>query len=144
VSEKPRIVIDTQVLLRATVNRRSLPAKLVFDLRNRYRRFTSFMMWEEFYDVLHRPKVRQKFKLLTDSVVKETLALLSDVEWVIPDETPAISRDPKDDMVLATAISSHAGFIVSEDKDLLVLHPYEGVQIVNVLDIVRTLEPKDD
>src|SRR5579859_3706821 len=32
VNEKPRVVIDTQVLLRAVINRRSMPAQIVYDL----------------------------------------------------------------------------------------------------------------
>ena len=41
-----------------------------------------------------------------------------------------ICRDPNDDMVLERAMVSGTQFIVSGDKDLLVLDPYNGIRIV--------------
>lgn len=41
-------------------------------------------------------------------------------------------RDPKDDKFLELALSANADCIVTKDQDLLVLHPYEGVPILNV------------
>lgn len=49
-------------------------------------------------------------------------------------------RDPKDRMILACAVGGNADFIVSGDKDLLVLKTYQGIQIVTpsgFLDIVK-------
>jgi predicted nucleic acid-binding protein len=56
----------------------------------------------------------------------------------------AVSRDPKDDKILATAKAAGADYLVSEDQDLLVLGTYEGIQIVNVLTFVRVLNPQTD
>ena len=41
-------------------------------------------------------------------------------------------RDPKDNKLLSLALSGHADIIVSGDSDLLVLHPYNGIQILGV------------
>ena len=41
-----------------------------------------------------------------------------------------VCRDPNDDMVLECAVVSGAQFIVTGDKDLLVLDPYNGIRIV--------------
>lgn len=41
-----------------------------------------------------------------------------------------VCRDPNDDMVLECAVVSDAQFIVTGDKDLLVLDPYNGIRIV--------------
>ncbi len=41
-------------------------------------------------------------------------------------------RDPKDDKFLELAKSAFADCIVSKDEDLLVLHPFEGIPILNV------------
>ena len=41
-------------------------------------------------------------------------------------------RDPKDDMFLELAKSADADCIVSKDKDLLVLHPFDGIPILDV------------
>ena len=41
-----------------------------------------------------------------------------------------ICRDPKDDKFLDVAINGGADLIVTGDADLLVLHPFEGIEIV--------------
>ena len=38
-------------------------------------------------------------------------------------------RDPKDNKFLALAIDAGAKTIVTGDKDLLVMHPYQGITI---------------
>lgn len=46
-------------------------------------------------------------------------------------------RDPKDNKFLSLALSGHADIIVSGDSDLLVLHPYNGIQILGVREFVE-------
>jgi putative PIN family toxin of toxin-antitoxin system len=41
-----------------------------------------------------------------------------------------VCRDPNDDMVLECAVASGAQCIVSGDKDLLALDPFQGIRIV--------------
>jgi putative PIN family toxin of toxin-antitoxin system len=40
-------------------------------------------------------------------------------------------RDPKDNKFLELAVASDASCIVTRDKDLLVLHPFRGISILN-------------
>jgi putative PIN family toxin of toxin-antitoxin system len=94
----------------------------------------------ELHDVLNRPSLRKKFRTITDQVVEQIDNALSDALHATVAETPPVSRDPKDDMFLALALESGATYLVSEDKDLLVLHPYEGVSILSVLDFLHILE----
>lgn len=138
---KPIVVIDTQIVLRATLNERSLPAKILFELGNRYLLAVSPGIRAEVEDVLNRPALRARFPGLTDISVAQTLAVLDAGQQVIPEEVPAASRDPKDDIFLATAVVSGAQYIVSEDKDLLVLDPYQGIRVLNALDFLRFIEP---
>jgi len=64
-------------------------------------------------------------------------------EIVIPVETVPVSvRDPKDDIVLATALTGEADFLVTGDVDLLVLngHPAFGdLRIVVVREFLAVL-----
>jgi putative PIN family toxin of toxin-antitoxin system len=41
-----------------------------------------------------------------------------------------VCRDPDDDIVLALAATAEADFIITGDNDLLILHPYQNIQIV--------------
>jgi uncharacterized protein len=52
-----------------------------------------------------------------------TLVVIEEI--VIPE-----LRDPKDQMVVATAIAGDAQVVISGDKDLLVLHPYKNISIL--------------
>jgi putative PIN family toxin of toxin-antitoxin system len=140
VNEKLRIVIDTQVLLRAVINRRSLPAQIVYDLIDTYILLVSEATLKEIEDVLNRPKVRTKFQL-SDEVVQELMERLSRGERITVTEVPAVGRDPKDDIFLACGVVGKAEYIVSEDNDLLVLNPYQSIKIVNVLDFLKIIRP---
>lgn len=41
-----------------------------------------------------------------------------------------VCRDPKDDKFLEVAVCGQADLIVTGDQDLLVLHPFQGIQII--------------
>lgn len=64
----------------------------------------------------------------TDMLVRELHRL---AEFVEPGRLPGpVSRDPDDDLVLAAAVTGQVDFIVSGDRDLLVLESYAGIPIV--------------
>lgn len=140
-NENPiKAVLDTQLFLRAAINLKSLPGKLIFSLRGKYQLVASDAIQAEVRDVLYRPKIRDRFPHLTDEIAEIVLNAFADAQIVEPTDVPAISRDPKDDIFLACAKAANANYIVSEDKDLLVLTPYETIQIVNALDFLHVLQ----
>jgi hypothetical protein len=143
-AEKIRAILDTQLFLRAVVNPASIPGKLIYGLRRTYQLIASDAIMAEINDVLSRPKLRAKFKTLTQKRVAELLNELEDIEIVNPAEIPAVARDPKDDIFLACAVAAKAQYIVTEDKDLLVLNPYAGIQIIDAEAFLRILQPPAD
>jgi putative PIN family toxin of toxin-antitoxin system len=50
---------------------------------------------------------------------RRVLDLLSHAELVEVADVPPVSRNPKDDIFLATAVVGEADYVVSEDYDLL-------------------------
>jgi putative PIN family toxin of toxin-antitoxin system len=52
-------------------------------------------------------------------------------------DTVTDCRDPKDNMILALALSGHADLIVTGDKDLLCLHPWRGIAILSPADYLN-------
>jgi putative PIN family toxin of toxin-antitoxin system len=42
-----------------------------------------------------------------------------------------VSRDPKDDMFLSLAVDAKASCIITGDRDLLVLHPFQNIAILS-------------
>jgi predicted nucleic acid-binding protein len=59
------------------------------------------------------------------------LSLLAEAEAVEVRDIPSVSRDPGDDMFFATAKAAEADYLVSEDKDQLVVREYEGIRVVD-------------
>jgi len=49
----------------------------------------------------------------------------------IEETVPALVRDPKDDYLLAHALVARADYLVTGDKDLLVLNPVGDLQILS-------------
>jgi putative PIN family toxin of toxin-antitoxin system len=50
-----------------------------------------------------------------------------------------LSRDPDDNLFVATAVAAGARFLVSQDRDLLVLEKPFGVELVTPVQLVRFL-----
>ncbi len=54
---------------------------------------------------------------------------------------PVVTRDPKDDYLLAHAVLGRADYLVTGDRDLLVLGQVEDVFIVTPREFLRVLDP---
>ncbi|NJN21258.1 MAG: putative toxin-antitoxin system toxin component, PIN family [Leptolyngbya sp. RL_3_1] len=49
---------------------------------------------------------------------------------VEPTSEITVCRDPKDNMILELAVTGEANLIITGDEDLLVLNPFQNIQIV--------------
>jgi putative PIN family toxin of toxin-antitoxin system len=89
---------------------------------------------------------RDKFALpvlnagLSATALVQDYARLADIVEPQPLPTPAC-RDPDDDHVLACALAAQATLIVTRDKDLLDLHPYQDIPILPAAAALQRLEP---
>ena len=76
--------------------------------------------------------------------IEERLELLSEFENSIkqffPSETITTCRDPKDDKFLELAVSAKASCIITGDEDLLILHPFRNIPILNAIDFIKIFE----
>ena len=94
---------------------------------------------EELLNELAR-KVHEKKYLserITPTQFKELVDILSEVSETIPRITgqiPAVTRDPKDDYLLAYALVGQADYLVTGDDDLLSLGQVDDVRIVTPRD----------
>ncbi|NQZ65388.1 putative toxin-antitoxin system toxin component, PIN family, partial [Crocosphaera sp.] len=60
------------------------------------------------------------------------IQLKLEAEIIIVFEEIDICRDPKDNKFLEVAVNGKADFIITGDKDLLVLNPFQGIEIITV------------
>ncbi|HEV2833259.1 MAG TPA: putative toxin-antitoxin system toxin component, PIN family, partial [Hanamia sp.] len=59
------------------------------------------------------------------------------IELEQPEKKLTICRDPKDNKYLELAIHYHATCIITGDKDLLELHPFQNIPILNAADYLN-------
>jgi len=136
-----RIVIDTNVLVSAVLSQQG-PSHALWDhvLNARLELFVTQALLDEFADVISR----DKFAAVLARTTRTTKALVSKLrdsaELVASSPLPApVSRDPDDDHVIAAAVAAQAQWIVTGDRDLLVLGSYEGIAIITPAQALQAL-----
>lgn len=130
-SRRPRLVIDTNVLVSAFLWQ-GTPGRLIERVGDQeLRLFTSRALLDELDSVLHRKKLAKPVAatgLTADTIMANFRKLATVV--TARQLTAQVSRDADDDAVLACARAARANLIVSGDDDLLVLGSFESIPIV--------------
>lgn len=76
-------------------------------------------------------KLENKFDFSTAEIARARLTLKPIIQLVDPIPLASqVSRDPDDDIVLATAVAGNCEYIVTGDKDLLDLKEFQGIPIM--------------
>lgn len=129
-----RYVVDTNVLISAVLLSNS-KAQLAFDyaLESGYLLVSENTLFE-FRSVLSRSKF-ERYKSLTERLFFYEIFVQS-VQIVNIVEKVTECRDPKDNKFLEVAVNGKADTIVSGDSDLLILHPFRGIEILSVNDFL--------
>ena len=129
------IVIDTNTLISSFLFRYSSPRKAFEKADTKGRVCSSSKTYNEFSEVLLRSKfdkyISPEDKLLALKKFKER-AIFIEISEIITE-----CRDPKDNKFLELAVSANAACIITGDKDLLVLHPFRGIPILNATDFLK-------
>ena len=136
-----RVVLDTNVLISSLVSEGGAPRQVLDAwLEDRYTLVTPLYLVEELIHVLSYPRIAKRLSLTEGEMATILTALLSkSVTTPGHLRLPGVTRDPKDDAVVACAKEGEADYIVSGDQDLLVLGEYEGIQIVTPRRFVEIL-----
>lgn len=125
---RPRVVVDTNVLLSRLLVPSSVPAQAVRRAVDQGQILASEATLEELADILSRPKFD---RYLTVSERQQFLRLFMRIAQWVPILHPVQAcRDPRDDKFLALAVNGEAGVIITGDQDLLVLDPFRDVRIL--------------
>ena len=136
-----RAVVDTNILIRALLKPQGTVAPILGRLRQGdYVLLYSTEILEEIADVLGRPRFRNKYGI-RDRDIEALLALLVlRGEKVVPSQRIEVCRDPKDDKFLEAAVAGQAGSLVTGDRDLLVLSPFEGIPFLSPAEFLGRLD----
>ncbi len=130
-----RVVVDMNILVSALI-KRGKPRKLVLKLLEEHTVILSRQMLAELADVL----TRDKFAVKTPQIDKFLSILVRKSKIVTPSSRfKIISEDPDDDIVLNTAYTGKAQYIVTGDRHLLALKEFKRIKIVQVTHMLESL-----
>lgn len=124
-----KVVFDTVILVRGLIGPYSVWGKLIFEAASTYEWIVSQKVTDEYLEVLHRPELLRKYRMIETRNLRIVLNKLADATLVESIDIPPVCRDPDDDKFLAAALQGAADVVVSEDADLLILGAYEGIVI---------------
>lgn len=125
-----RFVFDTNVLISAFLFSQGKPRQALEHSQNIGIILFSSFIFSELNEVLYRPKFDKYLSVETRQELLEDL--MQTVQFI--DVTARIEdcRDPKDNKYLELAVSGQAECIVTGDNDLLVLNPFQGIEVLTV------------
>jgi putative PIN family toxin of toxin-antitoxin system len=126
--ERPRIVVDTNVLVSRLLFRNSVAAQAVRLAMDTSRLIVSAATLQELESVLSRQKFEAYLSLADRVQFFHLLRRVATYIERVPDV--AACRDPKDDKFLALALAGRAGTILTGDADLIALNPFRGIEIL--------------
>ena len=138
-----RVVLDTNTLVSAWLWR-GTPFRLLQTLIEQQSELvTSPALLAELEEILQRPRFAARLAERRTSV-EELIGLYRAVAMqVSPLSTPrVVTTDADDDHVIACALAGQAELIVSGDRDLLTLHPFRHIQILNAADALRMIQER--
>ena len=136
----PRAVLDSTVLVSGVITPKCVAAEILDRaVRGAFDLYLSEALIEETRGVLlERKHLRKRFRY-SDQEVEEFCLLLRIFARTFA-ELPSVrvSRDPADDMVVASALKAKAQYLVTRDKDLLSIS-HEGIRILGPEDSMALL-----
>ncbi len=123
-----KVVLDTNILI-SSIFWKGNPRRIVdLAITHKIKSMTSPDILEEVEIVLYEDFSQIPYERIED-IIRDVLSYSS---LVIVEDIPIKGlRDIKDTKIIACAIETKADYIVTGDKDLLVLKEYNGIKIIN-------------
>lgn len=132
-----RIILDTNLWISFLITSKyDQLDSLLFDQKCQL--LFSQELLHEFVTVSRRPKLRKYFK---SEALSELLELIEEyAEFVEVKSEVALCRDPKDNFLLSLGKDGAADYLITGDKDLLVLEEMGTMQICTITDFFNTFD----
>jgi len=131
---KKRIILDTNLLISGLMLPSSKPQQ-IFDLvTQKHVILISEATLGELFTTFIRPKFDKYLSL--EKRLAFVASLKQKAEMIEITESIADCRDPKDNKFLELAVSGNADFLLTGDRDLLVLNPFRNTEIITGADFL--------
>lgn len=129
-------IFDTNTLLSALFDETSVPAMALKKARLYNVLLISEHIKKEYREVFFRSKFDKYISVSTRIEFIENIIAHSFPVNIT--EEVLECRDSKDDKWLSLAASAKADCIITGDKDLLILHPFRNIPILNAADFLKS------
>lgn len=135
-----KVIIDTNLWVSFLIRPTNFPVLLEAIATESIQILYSQELLDELIEVSSRPKLQ---KLIAPEVLNEVVSFLLEKGKVkaLPKKRPQICRDPKDNYLLALAITSRADYLISGDNDLLILKRVRKTLILSYAAFKNVLSP---
>ena len=133
-----RAIIDTSVLIRYLIKPSAAIKELIEErwLGDEIQMVTAQDLIAELEGVLKRDYIQTLIRTDEGQALLDAITQKADILPPLG-PVPAYTRDPKDDKFVACALVRDANYLITEDKDLLVLEVVGDVRIVTPYDFLR-------
>ncbi|HXE21872.1 MAG TPA: putative toxin-antitoxin system toxin component, PIN family [Rhodoferax sp.] len=139
-TDPQRVVIDTSTLVGAVLRPASVPRQAFIAAVSSFELCVSPATLDELRRVLRRARFdryapREQRMDFGELVAQHSR--LWEIDATSAQTATGACRDAKDDKFLALALACDAATLVSSDDDLLVLDPWQGIQILTPAALLR-------
>ncbi len=138
-----RAVLDANVLVSAILVPAGIPARILLAaFAGVFSCLASEAIVGEVLTTVGRDRVRRRYRV-DPSRLSQVRNFLESRPVLVPITVAVrgVATHPEDDLILATAISAQADYLVTGDRQLLALGQFNGVQIVTPRDFATILGP---
>ncbi|NCN82745.1 MAG: putative toxin-antitoxin system toxin component, PIN family [Candidatus Pacebacteria bacterium] len=139
--KKPLVIIDTNVFISGLIVPSGHPYKIIqLWQKSRIELALSDELLNEIINVLNRKKIKTRYHLTNTSVHKLIELLQQRGKKIVLKSNELRVRDPKDQFLLDLALSAKADFLISGDRDLLVLASEPSLKKLRIISPKAFLE----
>jgi len=129
------VVLDTNILVSALLFQGELARIVTLWKNGSIQPVFTKETFAEFREVLHYPKFSLREDEMRTILEDEVLPFFEAIE--IENKLERTCRDSQDDKFIACAVAAQADYIVSGDKDLLVLKKYGQIKIISASEFLK-------
>ena len=132
-----RVVIDTSVHIRYLIKPGVATRELIETrwLGDEVHMVTAPELIQELEGVLQRDYIQKLIQPAEGQALLDAMRLKAEILPALG-SVPSFTRDPKDDKFVACALIGNAAFVITQDKDLLVLKTLEDVRMVTPYEFI--------
>jgi hypothetical protein len=136
-----RVAVDTNVFISTIIKPENRVGMIVVRMRNgEYTLLYSEEILEEILEVVTRDKIWKRYQLTEETLNAFVNSLVTYGERIQVLTVLNVCRDPDDNMLLALALDGKADYIVSGDRDLLDLSPFQDIPIITPAEFLSMFE----